>query len=72
MRGLGVCLHRPLCRAVDIVYESIDGMIKKLLKDIFCGVGRNSPYGVNDFVRVLLDAVEHVDQPNRNILAQQI
>lgn len=42
----------------------IDKLVKKFLKDIFCVVGRNSPYQLNDFVHVLMDAVEHTDFTN--------
>ena len=42
----------------------IDKYLKKYLKDIFCVVGRNSPYQLNDFVHVLMDAVEHTDFTN--------
>ena len=44
--------------------QPIDKWIKKYLKDIFYGVGRNSPYQLNDFVHVLMDAVEHTDFTN--------
>jgi len=44
--------------------QPIDKWIKRYLKDIFCGVGRNSPYQLNDFVHVLMDAVEHTDFTN--------
>lgn len=49
---------------IDMAGHHIDKRIKKFLKDIFCGVGRNSPYQINDFVYVLLDAVEHTDFTN--------
>ncbi len=42
----------------------IDKCLKNFLKDIFCVVGRNSPYQLNDFVHVLMDAVEHTDFTN--------
>ena len=42
----------------------IDKCLKRFLKDIFFVVGRNSPYQLNDFVQVLLDAVEHTDFTN--------
>lgn len=42
----------------------IDKWLKTFLKQIFCGVGRNSPYKLTDFVHVLLDAVEHTDFTN--------
>ena len=45
-------------------YQPIDKWIKKFLKDIFCGVGRNSPYRTADFVHILMDAVEHTDFTN--------
>lgn len=38
--------------------------VKNFLKHIFCVVGTNSPYQINDFVQVLLDAVEHTDFTN--------
>lgn len=38
--------------------------IKKFLNKIFSVVGKNSPYKLDDFVRVLLDAVEHNDFTN--------
>lgn len=44
--------------------QTIDKWIKKFLTDIFCVVGRNSPYQLNDFVHVLMDAVEHTDYTN--------
>lgn len=44
--------------------KPIDKWIKKFLKDIFCVVGRNSPYNLTDFAHVLLDAVEHTDFTN--------
>ena len=44
--------------------QTIDKWIKKFLKNIFCVVGRNSPYQLNDFVHVLMDAVEHTDFTN--------
>ena len=53
--------HAP---PVDMARHLIDKYVKKFLKDIFCGVGRNSPYQLNDFVHVLLDAVEHLDFTN--------
>lgn len=49
---------------VDMVSHPIDKWIKKYLKDIFCVVGRNSPYQLNDFFHVLMDAVEHEDFTN--------
>ena len=42
----------------------IDKYLKKFLNNIFCVVGRNSPYQLNDFVHVLMDAVEHTDFTN--------
>jgi len=39
-------------------------VVKNFLKQIFCGVGANSPYKLSDFVNVLLDAVEHTDFTN--------
>lgn len=53
-----------LPRCMSMGYQPIDKWIKKFLKDIFCGVGRNSPYQLNDFVHVLMDAVEHLDFTN--------
>lgn len=44
--------------------QTIDKHIKTFLKDIFCVVGRNSPYSVNNFAHVLMDAVEHTDFTN--------
>lgn len=41
-----------------------DKAVKNFLKQIFCGVGANSPYVLSDFVNVLLDAVEHADFTN--------
>lgn len=38
--------------------------IKNFLKQIFFVVGHNSPYNLNDFANVLLDAVEHTDFTN--------
>ncbi len=49
---------------VDMARHPIDKCLKKYLKDIFCVVGRNSPYQLNDFVHVLMDAVEHTDFTN--------
>ncbi len=51
-----------------MAYQPIDKWTKKFLKDIFCGVGRNSPYQLNDFVQVLLDAVEHTDFTNNTCI----
>lgn len=48
--------------------QTIDKWIKKFLKDIFCVVGRNSPYQLNDFVHVLMDAVEHTDFTNNTCI----
>ncbi len=42
----------------------INNVVKRFLRDIFCVVGKNSPYRIDHFVRVLLDAVEHVDFMN--------
>ena len=44
--------------------QTIDKYLKKFIKDIFCVVGHNSPYQLNDFVHVLMDAVEHTDLTN--------
>lgn len=44
--------------------QTIDKWIKRYLKDIFCVVGRNSPYQIGHFVHVLVDAVEHTDFTN--------
>ncbi len=49
-------------------YQPIDKYLKKVLKDIFCAVGRNSPYTTADFVQVLLDAVEHTDFTNNTCI----
>lgn len=38
--------------------------ITTFLNKVFCVVGHNSPYQVNDFANVLLDAVEHTDFTN--------
>lgn len=46
----------------------IDKYLKNFLKDIFCVVGRNSPYQLNDFVHVLMDAVEHTDFTNNTCI----
>lgn len=46
----------------------IDKCLKRLLKDIFCGVKRNSPYKNSDFLNVLLDAVEHTDFTNNTCI----
>ena len=46
------------------MYHHIDKVVKNFLKQIFCGVGANSPYKLSDFVNVLLDAVEHTDFTN--------
>src|SRR3989339_1048493 len=44
--------------------QPIDKYLKKFLSNIFCVVGHNSPYQLNDFVHVLMDAVEHTDFTN--------
>lgn len=44
--------------------QTINKWIKKFLKQIFCVVGRNSPYTNDDFMHVLLDAIEHNDFTN--------
>jgi len=49
---------------VDMTCNHIDKYLKNFLKDIFCVVGRNSPYQLKDFVHVLMDAVEHTDFTN--------
>jgi hypothetical protein len=46
----------------------IDKYLKNFLKDIFCVVGRNSPYQLADFVHVLMDAVEHTDFTNNTCI----
>ena len=48
--------------------QTIDKWIKRYLKDIFCVVGHNSPYQLNDFVHVLMDAVEHIDFTNNTCI----
>lgn len=58
---MGGVSHVPPCR---MARHHIDKWIKTYLKDIFCVVGRNSPYHIGDFVHVLLDAVEHTDFTN--------
>jgi putative transposase len=45
-------------------YTNINNYPKRFLKDIFCGIGANSPYKNNDFLHVLLDAAEHEDFTN--------
>lgn len=42
-------------------YHDINKYLKRFLKDIFCGVSRNSPYKNNDFAQLLADAAEHQD-----------
>lgn len=42
--------------------------VRNFLNKAFCVVGRNSPYQVNDFVNVLLDAVEHNDFTNNTCI----
>lgn len=49
-----------LC-SLSMTYHSIDKKLKSFLKDIFCGVGANSPYKNNDFAHVLANAAEHED-----------
>lgn len=44
--------------------KTIDQRIKKFLKQIFCGVGKNSPYDNDDFAHILTDAAEHEDFVN--------
>ena len=46
------------------MYHHIDKAVKNFLKQIFFVVGSNSPYKLDDFVRVLLDAIEHTDFTN--------
>jgi len=41
--------------------NNIDKRVKTFLGYIFCVVGNNSPYNINDFVHLLLDAAEHQD-----------
>lgn len=55
--------YTPLCK-VDMSNQTIDKWVEKFLTDIFCIVGRNSPDHLNDFVPVLMDAVEHTDYTN--------
>jgi putative transposase len=45
-------------------YKTIDKRIQQFLKQIFCGVGDNSPYDIDDFAHVLTDAAEHEDFVN--------
>lgn len=47
-----------------MVRNPIDKRLKSFLKHIFCVVGQNSPYKLEDFVTVLLDAAEHEDFTN--------
>jgi putative transposase len=49
---------------VEMASHHIDKEVNLFLKQIFCVVGRNSPYNINDFVRILLDAAEHMDFTN--------
>lgn len=42
----------------------INKQVKTFLKHIFCVIGRNSPYRIDHFVQVLLDAAEHQDFTN--------
>lgn len=42
----------------------INKYLRDFLNKIFCVVGANSPYKLDDFVGVLLDAVEHTDFTN--------
>ncbi len=51
-----------------MVQHYIDKCLKRFLKDIFCGVRGNSPYKNSDFVRVLLDAIEHEDFINNTCI----
>lgn len=46
------------------MYHHVDRAVKAFLEQIFCVVGANSPYKTNDFVHVLLDAIEHTDFTN--------
>lgn len=47
---------------------NIDKYLKRFLKDIFCGISRNSPYKINDFLRVLVNAAEHEDFTNNSAI----
>jgi len=48
--------------ALSMPYQDIDKWMKTFLKDIFCGVARNSPYKNNDkFLQILTDAATHQD-----------
>jgi len=55
----------PLCR---MARNHIDKHLKNFVKQIFCVVGRNSPYKINDFVHILMDAVEHTDFTNNTCI----
>jgi len=61
-KGLGVSPNT--LRQLILLMKQINKEIKKFLSNIFCVVGRNSPYQINDFVNVLLDAIEHTDFTN--------
>lgn len=47
-----------------MAYKTIHKSVKSFLKQIFCGIGKNSPYRIDHFVRVLLDAADHKDFTN--------
>ena len=49
-------------------YQTIDKYLKRLLKDIFCGISSNSPYKNNDFLHVLVNAAEHEDFTNNSAI----
>jgi hypothetical protein len=51
---------RPQWMACNHIHKKA----KALLKQIFCVVGKNSPYNIDHFVRVLLDAADHQDFTN--------
>lgn len=44
-----------------MVCNNIDKELKNVLTKIFCVVGRNSPYKINDFVEVFLDCAKSED-----------
>ncbi len=59
------CLVAPFNRPRCIIgMKYIKKEIRNFLNKAFCVVGRNSPYQVNDFMHVLLDAIEHTDFTN--------
>lgn len=48
--------------------KNIEKEVKLFLNKVFCVVGHNSHYQVNDFMNVLLDAVEHTDFTNNTCI----